>query len=1458
MRGSTPLTTHQGRRIRGLSLWRVAAIIGSLWATLSAVAQAQTAIPKDLEGWQSWAQFGQEFRQCPFLVNGDVNQADSHVCAWPDALILDLNKDGGGFTQRWRVYSESWIPIPGDLEHWPYEVKQNGAAALVVARAGVPQIRVNAGTIELHGQFRWNHLPESLHIPAQSGLVKLTIDAHSIVPNRQSDALLLGKARDAAAPPQMDVQVFRLLSDAIPAELTTRLRLQVGGEGREESLSRALPQGFVWMSLDSPLPAQIDADGRLRVQVRAGSWEINLRARAASVAAKIAIPEAHGAWPKQEIWSFQSDDRLRVSAIEGSEGIDAAQANVPNEWRRFPSFRVVPGASVDVVERSRGLTDAAQDDNRLALQRQLYLDFDHQGYTFIDRVNGQIRSRWRLDMQKPYQLMSADIGGDNLLITEGVTPGASGVEVRTPQLMLTAVGRLDDSGLIPATGWATRFDHVSGILNVPPGYRLLAAPHVDSAPGAWIERWGLLDIFLTLITTVLAYRARGAWFAVAALFAVLLVYQEDHEFVWLLLLTALAMVLLRVAPEGWPRTTAVWIRNLLLAFFLIALVPFAVTQLRFALYPQLADETAPLNEEVVVTGLAAEAGAGARNSVPPVEIAEISAKKDMARDDAGEPVEAGGAALSATDSVAPATPASMPPQFVAPPPAPAVAGMMQSRVASMSMAKSSAQVRRTQMPPRSYAQRYEPSTLLQAGPGRPQWRFRSYPYSWNGPVDVAETLRFIILSPWQVALWRVVGVGLLIYLLVGTLQGGVDLRGDWRRLREWRDALAGRTRGAPVDTAGSVRPSGTGAASAAALLAIWSLVSGSPPAHASSTPDPQLINELRNRLSQPPHCVPNCAEILAAQVGGDTESVQIDLHVSALAAVAVPLPNGGRGMDPAMVSIDGAPTGVYRDSGGAAYVALSPGVHSVVIRGRPIGETLELTFVQVPRQISAKVNGWDVSGITDGRMIANTLEFTRHHQAGAGATERSSQAASFVRVERHLHLDLDWSVTTTVSRLAPARGGFSLTIPLLSGESVLTGGVDTQNGRGVLAGFDSGAGEYVWQSALARSDELSFSAPRDAPWVEVWSFDVSPVWSARFKGLPAVLPQNVDPNNWSFEYYPRPGETLTLGVTRPAAIKGETLAIDSVAVVASVGQRSTSSTLDFQYRSTQGGRQSIRLPEGAGVDQVTQDGAVLPIRPEKNELPLALLPGQHRVSVNWRGDAAVAWRVTGPSLDLRSAASNITTTVRLPADRWILFAGGDGIGPVILYWGELLVFAVLAVLLGRNAQSPLRVYEWLLLGLGLSTFSWTALLLFAAWLFAMRWRREFDSARLNDGLFNTMQVALWILSAIAAFSLIATFQTALLASPDMRIVGAGQSAAQLSWFADRSLSALPQVWVLSVSMWWYKLAMLVWSLWLAFALVRWGRMAWDALGTQGWWRKAGARPAAAVPQPTGGRPADSV
>jgi hypothetical protein len=167
-----------------------------------------------------------------------------------------------------------------------------------------------------------------------------------------------------------------------------------------------------------------------------------------------------------------------------------------------------------------------------------------------------------------------------------------------------------------------------------------------------------------------------------------------------------------------------------------------------------------------------------------------------------------------------------------------------------------------------------------------------------------------------------------------------------------------------------------------------------------------------------------------------------------------------------------------------------------------------------------------------------------------------------------------------------------------------------------------------------------------------------------------------------------------------------------------------------------------------------------------------------------------------------------------------------------------LVFLVVAIVLGRLPDSPLSIGEWLLLGLGLSTISWTVLLLVAVWLFAMRWReRTTTSQALIPNRFNTLQVVLAALTVMAVTSLVFSgVRYGLLATPDMGVTGPGSYGGTFSWFVDRTSAALPQPTLYSVPMWVYRTIMFAWALWIALALARWLRFAWRAWSTGGYWR----------------------
>ena len=1348
---------------------------------------SENAIPRALEDWQAWALKDQEFRRCPFLAGTDASSESSHRCAWPERLQLSVDARGGRFAQRWQVYSDSWVALPGDLDHWPQTVDLDGRPAPLVSREGFPSVRLTSGSHVLSGIWSWDVRPETLSIPPGTALLDLSVNGARVAqPERPDGRVALGEQSSSVEPRRLELQVYRLLEDDEPVGLRTRLRIRAAGDAREESLGRVLPEGFVPLSLDSPLPARLDRDGVLRVQVRPGRFELILQARQAEPAAVFRMPAA-GSIAHEEVWSFAANDRLRVASVEGVPGIDPAQAQVPEEWRRNPAFRLEANSQLRLTERSRGLSNS--DQNRLNLRRALWLDFDHEGWTVRDELIGILRRDWRLDIRAPYQLESAQTGAEALLVTQGEHSDLSGVELRAPHLTLTALSRIAHPFTsLPATGWTQSLESVSGELYLPPGHRLIAVLGADESPSAWLDRWGLWSLFGVLVVIVCTFWVfRRPSVAFLGALGLLLTYQAEPALIWGWANLIAAMALARAVPAGRLASVARGYRTVSLVLLTLAIIPFAWTEVRQSIYPQLefASQGPPLLSAGVVNAVreapAAPAAASAVQAVP-----------------ADSEERATNAPLPRAKSLEQATTVDNP-----------------YGLASKAISGFTSDVSMSGAPLAAYA----PGTLVQAGPGVPKWDYGAHPFGWSGPVDPSQTVRFIVLGPVAVAVWRILGVLLLVAFLIQLARASLGPRMNWSEV--------------------------IGRGTAPALLLLTCVLVAAPRAHAQTLPDAELLSELRTRLIEPPRCTPTCAELLAAQIHVTGDRIEAELQASALASVAIALPTAGDRWQIDSITVDGKSSlAVTREADAGLWIPLEHGVHAVRIEGRLSGESVHLAFPMTPRRITIDAPGWATVGINAGRLLSGALDLTHQRPAQGNALSTSGADSQefppFVHVVREFRLGLDWSIVTSVQRISPTEAAFTIAVPLVPGESVLAEGLQVNPDNTVLVGLSAGEHTRTWNSSLKPADHLSVRLPVLPPRAEVWRFIVTPQWRVRFSSLPATLPEDPNTTPWIFEYHPRPGEALDLTVTRPAAVAGKTLAIDRARQNVNIGRRSIEESVELHYRSTQGGRQNLSLPKDAIVTRVAVDGKPVAIRPDGGELALSVLPGEHDVELAWRSSTGDSFLARPERLDLHTSASNVATSLSLSANRWPLFALGQGVGPAFLYWGELLVFLVIALVLGRSSHSPLSVSEWLLLGLGLSTLSWTVLFFVAVWLFAMRWRERTQALQvLTPGRFNVIQVVLATLTVVAVTSLVFSgVRYGLLATPDMGVTGPGSFGSTFTWFVDRTSAALPQPTLYSVPMWVYRTLMFAWALWIALALARWLRFAWRAWSAGGYWRAA--------------------
>jgi hypothetical protein len=1361
-------------------------------AALSAV-QAQTPaaasdpIPAVLRDWRGWVLKDQEFRACPLIASAEADDADDFICAWPGRLGLDADANGARFVQQWRVDAPSWIPLPGDSENWPQDVTVNGQAAPVLQHDDEPHLRLVPGTYRIDGRIPWQRRPQQLRVPPTIALVDLRVDGKSVLPlERSDDQLTLG--RGEAAEPEADaitIEVFRKITDDIPARLETRLRLHVAGQAREESVGPVLPQGFVPLALIGGLTARLGNDGRLHIQVQPGDWDINVRARATAPLVKVVAPALEEPWPGQEIWSFEAQSWLRVSGANGDQPIDPAQAGVPEDWRGLPAFALAPEAALTIEERSRGLS--GEDANRLTLQREVWLQFDGAALYAKDRIGGTMHRDWRLDMTAPYVLERAQSRGEGLLVTKS-TDGATGVEMRESVVDLGAGVRVARDGKLPVAGWRQSFDSINWRLHLPYSYRLLAAPGADRAAGSWISSWTLLDVFLVAITALLAARLLGWTAGAIALGYLVLGYHEAGAPLWTLLIVVVLGLIAKALPLGRLRSVMQIAATAIGVLLAIIALPFVAQQVRYTLYPQL------------------ETGYG---SAP------------VAYDMFADGNVAGGAAPVVQEQMVQSNVA------MAPPPPPASAPMPQAEEQLESVTVTGSRLR--SVPPEKPApkqgvskalqyqnnlvQRYAQNTVIQAGRGEPSWSYgRVYDLSWSGPVLADQDVRLLISPPWLTRLLRVLMLGLLIATLL---------------------ALAKRL-------VVSVRRASTAAASVAAtgwLLAALLALPGAPARaqERGTLPDATLLTELRTRLTEAPQCAPDCARAARADIGlsGDALQVALDLHAGERVAVPLPVVDGGATLDE--VRVDGvvAETVVRHEE--QDWLALPRGVHRIALSYRVVeSDHVALKFVLAPAEVRVNLSGWQAGGISENRLLGDTVTLSRERTAAsAPARGGAQQFPPYVRVERSLAFDLEWRVLTTVRRLAPADGGFSVRVPLLDGEQVMSSEIKVEGAQAVLS-FGADESEASWNSTLARGEAIDLVAPALDQRAEVWSVVLSPTWHADFSGVPEAR-ERPQEQQWVHEFHPLPEEKLHIVLSRPEAVAGKSIAIDDVQVTTSASKRALDTVLEISLRSTQGGEHSITLPAGAEVLSVEQNGVSINLRPRDNKLSLPVTPGSKRYKITVRQAQELGINAKTPAFDLGLPSANLQLNLNLPADRWVLFTYGPAVGPAVLYWGELIIMIVLAYALSRTRRTPLKLWQWLLLGFGFSTASWFALVVVVIWLFALDARERWNTR--STVAFNLVQIALVLFTVPAMLCLIGAVYAGLLGDPDMSVVGNWSSARSLRWFADQSAALLPQAGALTLPLWLHKIAMLAWALWLASALVGWLRWAFAAWSNGGYWRR---------------------
>lgn len=1386
-------------------------------------------VPDSLKPWVEWVLYAEPNHRCA-AVGGAA------ICRWPGPLSLTVNDEGARFEQRFFLDREGSVQLPGNPTLWPQGVRVDGKPAVVLQQGEQPVVQLVRGEHIVTGELSWSTAPELLPVPNQTAIVQLQIKGERVhSPRRENNGEVWLGAKEVVetAVEGLELEVHRMIADRIPMQVTTRLVLHVSGHSREINFPDVLLSGTDPIAVSSQLPVRLDKERRLSVQVRAGTYEVYVIANGDGDLESLAAPKPPSPWPSLETWVWSADNSLRQVEISGAPNVDTSRASLPAQWRELPAYALTPGESLSFKTTRRAQAEA--EPSVVQLMRELWLDVDGVGYSVRDRITGQLRRSHRLVMTEG-TLGRVTLGDEGQLIIDAASEAAApgdpvprGVEIRSEELDMTAESRLDDArSSFPVVGWSENMERLSARLRLPPGWDVLAISGADDTSQTWLSRWDVFAIFFVALVAIAAFRLLGPLWGLTALLALALTYHQTGAplFIWVVLLALLALRRVVTSPR-WSRGLHMLWWGAGVALVLIA-VPFCVAQLRIGLFPHVDDASTGWDATSLVAGwtvlvvaVAAYRTAEARTvgwktvlgfcavaGILGLLVPQLFSGDDS-RSLVRREMDAGMQSPMAPEEES----------------VEAYGGEVVDAVASMeTLSKRYADVRSAKPAKVSMTQQQDPNAVVQTGDGIPDWESDSWELNWSGPVPSGHRVTLWLVSPRANLVASIVRVLLLVLLAFGVV-------------RRWNRAPG--------------RPSRRSAAIAGTLFAMLASTVFANPSAATAqqavyegAPPQALLDELAKRLTAPPACARDCVSVPYARIEATNSRIVFDAEVHVGATTAFRMPGPASAWLPNVITVDGKPTSaVALASDGFALLRLEKGVHQVRLEGfAPSGESLTLAFGDRPMHLAVEAKGWEVDGLRDDGRADASIQLRRTLAGQDEATDQPEAARllPWFEVRRTIGIGVRWTVNTTVGRLSPSSAVDVVRVPLLPGEEVTKADANVEDGYIVIT-VPRGETQVAWSSSLEPSAALSLVAPQNVRWSEVWELRCGPIYRCQHTGLPPIT--HFQAGVWQPQFRPWPGEKLELTFDRPAAAEGSVLTIDSLTLETHPGLRRSQSQLTATVRTSSGAVHAWTLPEGAELQSVTIDGSSHSLQMQDRILRTTLRPGVQQVEIAFQQEGGLqAWFET-PQIGLGASVVNARVHVNVPNDRWLLWTRGPSWGAVVLFWPYLLLALLVASLLSRVPGSPLRMADWLLLSLGFVTLPvWVAVPV-VAWFFALQHRSQ--TPDLPRRAFNTRQVLLAGLTVVALLGFYAAVHTGLLVRPDMQVSGAGSYGGDLRWYIDRSSNDLPQAAVLSVSIWFWRVLMLAWSLWLAFRLVGWVRWAWSAFSTDGRWK---SQPVTSMPE----------
>ena len=710
----------------------------------------------------------------------------------------------------------------------------------------------------------------------------------------------------------------------------------------------------------------------------------------------------------------------------------------------------------------------------------------------------------------------------------------------------------------------------------------------------------------------------------------------------------------------------------------------------------------------------------------------------------------------------------------------------------------------------------DPNAIVQTGEGTPTWNWTRHTFYWQSTVGLDDKLEIWFITPTMTKILNILNIVGMLFLV-------------WMFLQEFLKTYKPKEKGNLAMNQ-----------SLKALLFISLMVWTPQNLKADEIPSTALLNELKDKLLEAPPCLPHCASIEQMEIFVKEDRLFVDMTLSAGADVSVPILGNRDIWLPEKVSVNESNKSYLQlDKQGDLWVMLRKGVHRVELEGTIKGSNQIMLSSRLPiHNLNTQKNDLNSTLWTINSDQKSYIELINVDKKSTSSREKKKSAIEpMVEVTRTFYFGLRWYVDTEVKLLNNIDKPYTLHYNLLKNESVLNKEIEVDNGQATLHLRNSHK-NYQWRSSLPITSQLALKASKQNQITEKWKMDISSMWNITYQGLESE--KQISQNNLLMPTFrPWGSEILTLKIEPIKAVRGKSLTIESSHLEITQSQRYRDLTLMLKVQSSRAQQYIIGLENVKKLTSLKIDNVNYYLKIENNQLSIPLKGKTQTVVIKWKEEAETQNHYKFSKIDLNRESVNSKISLNLPENRWVLWTDGPLLGPAVLLWGVLLSIFIFALILGRIKGSPLKVSDWLLLGLGVSTSSVMMMIPIVAWIFLLRYKEQQEKT-LQGRMRNTIQVFIVLFTFVALVTLVGAVSMGLLGNPDMMIKGNGSYGSYgftLNWYSDRVAESLAQPTVISVSMWYYRALMLLWAIWISLSLIGWLKWSWGLFSKGDMWVK---------------------